>query len=236
MDLKERDALGASADTHWYYVSKARMVARNLPHAPREILDVGAGLGWFSRWFVNHGYGAHAICVDPGYEIDRYEDLGNGRKISYVRSVEESGADLVLLMDVLEHVDDDVALLQEYWDKAAPGTVFVITVPAFKFLWSAHDDYLDHRRRYTRALLAKTIIAVGAKPRLLHYYFGAVFPIALAVRLVRRNKNADSSDMRPVPGILNALLTLICGAEARLARWNKLAGLSVVAQFEKPRT
>lgn len=234
MDLKERDALGNSADTHWYYVSKARMVARNLPHAPREILDVGAGLGWFSRWFLSNGYGAHAVCVDPGYEADSYEDVGNGRKISYIRSIGQSKADLVLLMDVLEHVDDDAALLQEYWDKAAPGTIFVITVPAFEFLWSAHDDYLDHRRRYTRARLAKTILAVGAKPGLLYYYFGAIFPIAVAVRLLKRKSDAESSDMRPVPGTLNAALTFICGVEARLARWNKLAGLTVVAQFEKP--
>jgi SAM-dependent methyltransferase len=235
LDLKERDALGASADTHWYYVSKARMVARHLPNAPREILDVGAGLGWFSRWFINHGYGSHAVCVDPGYDADSVEDLGNGRKISYVRSIDENSADLVLLMDVLEHVDDDVALLQEYWDKAAPGTVFVITVPAFKFMWSAHDDYLDHRRRYTRALLAKTIEAVGAKPRLLHYYFGTIFPIAVIVRFLRRKSDANSSDMGPVSGPLNTLLTAICGLEARMARWNKLAGLSVVAQFEKPK-
>lgn len=236
MDLKERDALGDSADTHWYYVSKARMVAGHLPWAPREILDVGAGLGWFSRWFLNNGYGAHAICVDPGYEVEREEDLGGGRRISYLRTIDKTDADLVLLMDVLEHVDDDVALLKEYWDKASPGTLFVVTVPAFEFLWSAHDDYLDHRRRYTRARLAETIRAVGAEPRLLHYYFGAIFPIAVVMRLLKRNRNKSSSDMRPVSASVNSLLTAICGAETRLARWNQLAGLSVVAQFAKPYT
>ncbi|RYH06629.1 bifunctional 2-polyprenyl-6-hydroxyphenol methylase/3-demethylubiquinol 3-O-methyltransferase UbiG [Tropicimonas sp. IMCC6043] len=234
MDLKERDALGDSADSHWYYVSKARMVARHLPRSPREILDVGAGLGWFSRWFLDNGHGEQATCVDPGYEAEREEDLNGGRRVSYVRAVERTDADLFLLMDVLEHVDDDVALLKEYWDKAAPGTVFVITVPAFEFLWSAHDDYLDHRRRYTRARLAKTIRAVGAEPRLLHYYFGSIFPIAVAVRLLKRKSDADSSDMRPMPAPINTILTAICGIEAQLTRWNRLAGLSVVAQFIKP--
>lgn len=233
MDLKERDALGDSADSHWYYVSKARMVARQLPTKPREILDVGAGLGWFSRWFLDHGYGERAICVDPGYEAEREEELGAARRISFVRSIERTEADLILMMDVLEHVDDDVALLREYWDKAPDGAVFVITVPAFNFLWSAHDEYLDHRRRYTRASLAQTIKAVGAEPQQLHYYFGAIFPVAFAVRLLKRNSNAGSSDMRAAPAPLNTFLTGICGLEALVTRWNRLAGLSVVARFTK---
>lgn len=234
MDLKERDALGDSADTHWYYVSKARMVARLLPEQRREILDVGAGLGWFSRWFVDNGYVNHAVCVDPGYDDEREEDLGGGRRISYVHSIGSSDADVVLLMDVLEHVDDDVRLLKEYWDKAKPGAVFVITVPAFEFLWSAHDDYLDHRRRYTRARLTETIVAAGANSEQLNYYFASIFPIAAIGRLLNRNRDAKSSDMRPASPTINALLTGILGIEARISRWNRLAGLSVVALLRKP--
>ena len=234
MDLKERNALGDAADTHWYYVSKARMVARILPGTQNDFLDVGAGLGWFSRWFLENGYGQSAVCVDPGYDADSEETLGNGKTISYVRSIGENSSNVVLLMDVLEHVDDDVALLQDYWDKAEPGTVFVITVPAFEFLWSAHDDYLDHRRRYTRARLDQTIHDVGGTPDRLYYYFGTIFPIACVVRLLSRNRTADSSDMRPAPKLVNSFLTAVCGLEARLARWNTLAGLSVVARFQKP--
>ncbi|MFN3260848.1 MAG: class I SAM-dependent methyltransferase [Pikeienuella sp.] len=233
MDLKERNALGDSADTHWYYTSKARMVARKLTPRPKEILDVGAGLGWFSRWFLDNGYGQRAVCVDPGYDEEREETLGGGRSVAYVKGVESYGSDLVLLMDVLEHVDDDVGLLKEYWDKAPKGATFVITVPAFEFLWSAHDDYLDHRRRYTCARLARTIRAVGAEPEELHYYFGAIFPIAVAVRLLKRGSKADSSDMKPVPAPLNAVLKAVCGVEALFCRWNRIAGLSVVARFTK---
>ena len=233
MDLKERDALGEPADRHWYYVSKARMIARYLPKTSNEILDVGAGLGWFSRWLVERGYGSAAICVDPAYKEEWEEEVA-GARISYVRAVSQVEAGIILLMDVLEHVDDDVALLMDYWNKAPPGAVFVVTVPAFEFLWSAHDDHLEHRRRYTLASLERTIRAVGAAPKRLHYFFGAIFPLVVTVRLFRRNREAERSDMRPVPPPVNALLTAVCGTEARLARWNRLAGLSVVAQFEKP--
>ena len=234
MDLKERDALGDQADTHWYYVSKARMITRHFPHKPRKILDVGAGLGWFSHWLLSNGYAETAVCVDPGYDTERTETLNGGQEIHYVRAISATDADLVLLMDVLEHVDDDVALLREYWDKAASGTVFIITVPAFKFLWSAHDDYLDHRRRYTTTMLAQTIRSAEAEPGQLHYYFGSIFPAAAAVRLLKRNTQPDRSDMGPVPAPLNALLTGVCTLETGAMKLNRIAGLSVVAQMVKP--
>lgn len=232
MDLKERDALGDQADRHWYYVSKARMVSRYLPQGPRHILDVGAGLGWFSRWMLENKQAQSAICVDPGYEKSSEEYVGDA-KISYVRSVDKADSNVVFLMDVLEHVDDDVALLKQYLDDAPIGTTFIVTVPAFEFLWSAHDDYLEHRRRYTTRSLAQTVRQAGAEPTTLHYYFGAIFPLVVLVRLLRRKRTADSSDMSAVPEWLNRLLTLICELETKLTGWNRLAGLSVVAKFEK---
>lgn len=233
LDLKEREALGDNADTHWYYVSKARMVAGLLPKKPNEILDVGAGVGWFSRWFVENGYASCATCVDPGYASEHEENLAGGQQIRFLRSIDSSDADLVLLMDVLEHVDDDVELLKTYWAKAKPGAVFVITVPAFQFLWSAHDDYLDHRRRYTASQLAETITRAGAKPEQLNYYYASIFPIAVLVRFLRRNRASTSSDMRPASPLVNTMLTGLLRLEAPVARWNRLAGLSVVALFQK---
>lgn len=234
MDLKERDALGDQADKHWYYVSKARMATRHLPNSTREILDVGAGLGWFSLWLLRNGHAERAVCVDPGYETE-HEERVEGGTILYRRSVTEVDADIVLMMDVLEHVDDDVALLRQYWDMAAPGTVFLITVPAFRFLWSAHDDYLEHRRRYTLSMLGDTVRAAGAEPEALHYYFGSIFPLAAVVRLTRsRRREANRSDMGRVPAAVNGLLTAILKAETQITTWNRLAGLSVVARLRKP--
>lgn len=234
MDLKEQDALGSQADSHWYYVSKARMISEHLPPGHRVVLDVGAGIGWFSKWLIRNAGVAEAICVDPGYGVpDQTVDFMGGR-LRFVQSVEETDADVILLMDVLEHVDDDVAVLKQYWDLARPGTTFIITVPAFNFLWSAHDDFLEHRRRYTIGSLRKTILAAGATPRSLHYFFAAVLPPAAAVRLLRRGRTPEGSDMAVVPQSVNTILTAICGLELRLARFNKIGGLSVVASFKKP--
>ncbi|WP_171123362.1 MULTISPECIES: methyltransferase domain-containing protein [unclassified Ruegeria] len=236
MDLKEHQALGDRADDHWYYTAKANVITQHFGNRPHEVLDVGAGLGWFSKWLLSNNYADSAICVDPGYEDETEDRLPNGTSIQFVRSLDHSSADLVLMMDVLEHVDDDVALLSEYWKKARPGTVFIITVPAFEFLWSAHDEFLEHRRRYTIQSLTKTIRAVKAEPEAIHYYYGAIFPAAALVRLATRGREANRSDMKPLPDALNGILKSVCKIERFVMKANRLAGLTVVAKLVKPVT
>lgn len=230
MDLKEETALGPALATHWYYRAKAQAMADSLEGGSfAHVLDVGAGSGYFSRWLLVQGRARRATCVDPGYAADR-DDAVAGRPIAFRRAVAATDADLVLMMDVLEHVDDDAGLLAQYLDLVAPGVPVLITVPAFQFLWSGHDRFLEHRRRYTAASVGRLVARAGARPLALHYYFGAVLPVAALVRLARRGATPDRSDMGPVPGPLNALLTGICAVERRVMRWNRLGGLSVVCR------
>lgn len=233
MDLKEQDALGSQAGSHWYYVSKAKMISQHLPPRSKSVLDVGAGVGWFSKWLLANKGVERCICVDPGYEDAQLAPEEMGGRLRYVRSAETSDADVVLLMDVLEHVDDDAGLLRQYWEAAKPGTTFIITVPAFQFLWSSHDDFLEHRRRYTIRSLRETIVRAGAKPLSIHYFFACIFPIAVLVRLLRRGAAAKGSDMGRVPSFVNTVLTALCGMEVPLSRFNKVAGLTVVAVIRK---
>lgn len=227
MDLKEESILGDAIHDHWYYVSKARMLESHLDHKPNTVLDVGAGVGWFSRRLLKDGYAKAATCVDPGYPEER-EEVVDGRPISFRRSIDSTGADVVLLMDVLEHVDDDVGLLREYVQKSSKQTRFFITVPAFQFLWSAHDEFLEHRRRYTLPMLERVVAEAGLKPVRSHYYFGHVFPAAVVVRLLGRFRKADRSDMKPAHPMVNSVLKKVCGLENIWMRRNRLAGLSVV--------
>lgn len=230
MDLKEEAALGAAQD-HWYYVSKARMVMADVAERDLSLLDVGAGAGWFSRWFLAQGLAREATCVDPGYAVERDEQV-NGRRLSFRRAVSVVEADLVLMMDVLEHVDDDVGLLAHYVRMARPGTRFLITVPAFSFLWSAHDVFLEHRRRYTLGQLCRVVSSAGAQHLVSHYYFASIFPAAAALRLLRRNRAPRTSDMKPVPRWLNTTLTATLSAERTWMRANRLAGLTAVCLCE----
>lgn len=227
MDLKEEAALGASIDSHWYYISKSRVVEEHVKGRGLSLLDVGAGAGWFSRRLLARGLAREAICVDPGYPVDRDETPG-GKRLAFRRGVETIDADVILLMDVLEHVDDDVGLLSSYACRAKPGTEVLITVPAFAFLWSAHDVYLEHRRRYTLAGLRETVRAAGLTEVSAHYYFASIFPAALIVRLLGRFRQPSRSDMRPAPAWLNRVLLAILSAERTLMRANRAFGLTVV--------
>jgi SAM-dependent methyltransferase len=237
VDIKETEILGAGAGAHWYYRSKADALERMLQGVPVEtVLDVGAGSGFFSRHLLERTSAREAICVDPNYPREWDEDAA-GKKLSFRRSTASVAADLVLLMDVVEHVDDDVGLLREYRDKALPQASFLISVPAFQWLWSSHDVFLGHRRRYTLAHLEHVVRDAGLDVVAGCYCYAAVFPLAAAVRLLRRRQSHAghaSSDLRPHGALVNRILTGVCRAEVPFMRWNRAFGLSVFCLARRP--
>ena len=236
MDLKELDLLGADQEHHWYYASKSRALRRALGnYEPRHILDVGAGSGFFSRVLLRDTAAQSAVCVDPGYDNDRSE-LYLEKRLVFSRTIPAEEADLVLLMDVLEHVDDDVRLLREVRSRIGPQARFIVSVPAFSWLWSRHDEFLGHRRRYTRQGLCAALAAAGLRPLGAFYMFAAIFPAVAAQRLwqrVRSSARPPTSDLRRHQRWSNALLTRLCIAESAIAPHNRAFGLTAFAIAEK---
>jgi hypothetical protein len=237
MDIKEQDILGDKIGAHWYYRAKGAALRRMIGAAPiRHILDVGAGSGFFSRLLLDHG-AAQSTCVDPGYPAD-HEERHHGRPIRFVRHIDQFDGDLLLLMDVLEHVDDDVALLTEYVEKSPSGARFFITVPAFQWLWSGHDVFLEHRRRYTLPQMEAVVAKSGLTLEVGCYYYGFVLPLAAAARLLGRlrgvSRTAPKSDLQLHSPSMNAALGAICAAELPIFKTNRLAGLTVCCLAKKP--
>jgi SAM-dependent methyltransferase len=240
MDLKEVDLLGEGIARHWYYRSKLAALLRLLRGtAPRRALDVGAGSGFFARALLERTALAEATCFDPFYESDRDETVA-GKPLRFRRDADAAGADLVLLMDVLEHVDDDVGLLAAQVAAAPPGAEFVISVPAFGWLWSGHDVFLGHRRRYTLDAITDVARRAGLRTTQGAYYFGLVLPLAAVSRLpdvVRRARGQAlpaQSQMRNQGALANAVLAAVCAAELPLLRFNRVAGLTVFLRARKP--
>jgi SAM-dependent methyltransferase len=236
MDLKETYILGPDIDRHWYYSSKAKAMTRLLDAwEPATILDVGAGSGFFSRHLLAHTPAKEAWCVDISYEVDS-DSSEAGKAIHYRRSIEAVDADLVLLMDVLEHVDNDVVLLREYVDKVPSGSRFLITVQAFQFLWSGHDDFLEHKRRYTLRQLEDAVRSAGLDVKQGAYYFGMVFPIAASIRLAQKaiiGGGTARSQLTKHHPITNSALKALCCAELPFLKFNRVAGLTVFCLAEK---
>jgi SAM-dependent methyltransferase len=126
-------------------------------------LDIGAGDGYLaSRLLAEQAAVAQATCFDTGYDgtwIGRQG--GDGRRPDFTAERPSGTFDLVLLLDVLEHADDDRRLLAEAVASAAePGGWVVLSVPAHPGLFSRHDERLGHRRRYSPARLRA--LAAGA--------------------------------------------------------------------------
>jgi SAM-dependent methyltransferase len=218
-------------DTHWWFRGRRAVIWALLRRAGvpsgARLLDAGCGTG---RNLAEFGRLGSAQGVDPSPQaIDfcRRRGLSDVRKASLDALPFSGGAfDVILLTDVLEHVADDAGALAELRRVAAPGARLVITVPAYRWLWSPHDDSHHHLRRYTARELRARVRAAGWRP-LVETYFNSLLlaPIA-ATRLLTRS---DGSDYERTGPLLNRALTVPMRAEAAaIARGARLpAGVSV---------
>jgi SAM-dependent methyltransferase len=148
--------------------------------------------------------------------------------------------DLVLALDVIEHIDDDSRALAECKRILKEGGLLIVTVPAFMALWSPWDEALGHKRRYTISALVAAANKSGLCVKKTSYFFLSVLPAAIAVRqfkrLLMRDAGSYSTDFIVVPRWLNTLLVHI----GRLERWfiarcdsSLPFGLSVISVLEK---
>ena len=210
------------ATNHWYYQSKIipffSSLTRFAPNA-KSILDVGAGSGFFGITLSKSESITRVTCVDPNYLEDR-----NQGKIEFVKHVTETRADVYIFADVLEHVDNDVELLKSYTDSAEPGSLVLISVPAFNSLWSRHDEFLGHFRRYELNQISQVAANSGLLVIEQYYLFGTIFPLVWLLRRSRKNSNGQS-DMKNVSRWTNWCLKVLLSCEHRL-RINRLMGVS----------
>ncbi len=241
MDLKEDQIIGEDIWEHWYYKSKSRCLLNLLEgHNYQSILDVGAGSGYFSKVLLKETSVNQALCVDKDYQGPRDEEFF-GKSLLFRDSPIPFQADLVLFMDVLEHVDNDVELLEIYRENIVSNASIVVTVPAFQFLFSAHDEFLGHKRRYTLKMLEKVIEQAGYEIVRSGYIFSLVFPLAALERLLVkifpfRSKKEPKSSLRRHHFLVNYVLDFINKIEANFVRINKLPGLTVYCQARLPRS
>lgn len=232
MDVKEEQHFGHILDEHWYYKSKGLALDEMLRGLSfHTALDIGAGSGVFSKRLLRQNVAA-AVCVDPAYaQEDRLENF-HGKPIRFVREIGPERADLVLLMDVLEHVDDDLALLRSATAGAASKAHVLITVPAFQCLFSAHDKFLEHKQRYTLRQVEALVRAAGLNILSTRYFFAFLLPLAAALRIMQRHDEPKSS-LKAHSILVNKAMYWIHRLEILLFRYNRLAGLSIFCLAQK---
>lgn len=235
---------------HWWFQGRRHVVSTLLrayltdhPAEPGgfRVLDVGSGTGEMVDMLKELG---HVTAVDSSAQAVEYCRRRHpvGVTVRHGLVPDALGAsetfDLVTAFDVVEHIEDDVAALQAFRRALAVGGRMVLTVPAYPLLWSQHDVYAGHVRRYRRDRLRDAVQAAGGfLIDRISYFNSLLFLPALLVRLAARPKRQDSppdertdAHLDVPPGPLNRALLGVFSSEARLLqRVEPPFGVSMIA-------
>jgi SAM-dependent methyltransferase len=231
------DRMAEQDEVHWWYVARRRilrdLIARHVPMPENaRILEIGCGTGHNFDMLREFGP-IDAIEVDAEARDLASRRLGQpvgSAPLPELGGVPERAYHLIALLDVLEHVDEDRAALASIATKLAPGGRIVLTVPAYAWMWSAHDVVHHHKRRYSKQGLRRVIEAAGLKAERIGYFNSLLFPLAAAIRLAGKISRKDESDDKMPPAPLNAMFRAIFGLERHLVGRVPLpAGVSLFA-------
>lgn len=223
MDRIVYDRMAAHDSSHWWYRARRDILADFLArvgnvHAGARILEIGCGTGHNLPMLARFGR-VDAIEIDPAARAIASSRLGRAvgtAPLPVLPGVERAAYDLIAVLDVVEHIEDDVGALAAMRGCLKPGGKILITVPAHRWMWSAHDVVNHHHRRYSKATLTRSIRAAGLEPAKLGYFNSLLFPLAAAARLAGRWTGRDDSDDSPPPKLVNALFEGIFRFERHL--------------------
>lgn len=245
MRAEEHDELADMESDYWWHVGRRHLIrslleARLPPDPNRRVLDVGCGAGGNLGLLAEFGDVLGAEPAGPGLDGCRARGLGPDRVV-------EAGAErlpfddesfgLVTALDVIEHLDDDLGALKEMRRVLRPGGHLLLTVPAYRFLWSVHDEALGHRRRYMASEIHRLLNAVGLTILRRTYAISFPLPGIMGFRIAQGlipSLYRESASYVHLPGPLNKLLIGALKLEASLIKRVDLpVGTSIIALSRK---
>ncbi len=230
---------------HWLMRIRRTIVQdsldRYLGKAPKhtKLLDFGCGSGIFVEELEKAGFDAHGVDISD--EAVRFGALQGIKNLSVIDSHKinfgDNTFDVVLSMDVLEHLEDEEWALKEIERILKPNGIFVVMVPAYMFLWGVQDEVAHHYRRYTKGSLLKVVKGTTKLNTIRATYFNTFLftPIAL-VRLVSRlfKIKGRESDFDLNSPMLNKILFSIFNFERKILKKISFPfGVSILALFKK---
>ena len=237
------DVLARTERRHWWYSARREIlawaVASALESAPREgvLYDLGCGVG--ANLPMLAGFGT-AVGVDTSEKALAYCRARTGAlalraDLEKLTAIETDTARLVLLADVLEHLDDDESCLDAIRDLCKPEAALVITVPAFQALWGVNDLASQHRRRYTARTLTAVLAPRFAIERMTYFNSWLLPAIALSRWSERLRTPRPGAEGEVPPLFVNAALRGVLRSELTWLRRGRSfgAGVSLLAIARK---
>ncbi|QSX38410.1 class I SAM-dependent methyltransferase [Shewanella sedimentimangrovi] len=222
MDADVYLRMAAQEEHHWWFVGRRQIIAQQLQHlqlAPdATILEVGAGTGGNLALLSRFGK-VQALEPDAGAR----ELVARNRGVTLTPGslphdvpFAEGSQDLVVALDVLEHIPDDDESLRQLHRLLRPGGQLLLTVPACTQLWSEHDEQHHHQRRYSAGELKQLLQATGFEVTRCSHFNTLLFPLIFCVRMLKRLLGSRAPDDRMPAPWLNRLLLGVLLLEKRL--------------------
>lgn len=244
MKKEEYKLHGECEKDNWWFVAKRKNIKyllRKFSKKKKEVilLDIGCGSGAnseiFEEYYLTIGLDistdALSYCRDKKYN---YLVCANGANLPII----DSSIDIVVVSDVLEHLDDNKAL-RNISRICKAGSLLIITVPALSFLWTSRDICLGHIRRYSVNALKIKLLENQFKIKKLTYANIFLFPFLLSKAIVERylkfiRLDKEKGTVITVPRFLNQLLIGLLSLESIL--WRRVflfCGTSILCVAEK---
>ena len=243
MDSSVYARMDEQESEHWWFKARRNIIEatirRIVPASGNaRILEAGCGTGGNLEMLSAYG------------SVDAFEYDEKAREISQSKSglsvsfgalpdgipFEGKQYDLIGLFDVLEHVEDDQGSIRALGKLLADDGALLITVPAFQWLWSKHDETHHHFRRYTKKSLSEAANAAGLEVTECGYFNSFLLPVAIGMRALKKLIRSDAPDDTMPSATLNNLLYRVFSSERHLiGKLRMPAGLSVFAVVRKKR-
>ncbi|MEY4432910.1 MAG: hypothetical protein RLZZ44_1040 [Bacteroidota bacterium] len=203
MDLLENQIVDPI--NHWYYRHKFMFIKKYIG-TPNSVTDIGAGSALFSRELSKLYPMANFYAHDVNYQNDIEIQEDN---MIFSNNSEYRLSDVYLLTDVLEHIENDTQFLSKIVQSAPNDARFIITVPCFNILWSGHDVFLKHFRRYKKNELKQLVRSSGLKIQYFQYLYFSLFFFALISRKFFSRRRIQSQ-LKNVNRFYNFILFFLC--------------------------
>jgi len=236
------DRMAELDQDHWWFLARRRILKRLIERVVRpprkaKILEIGCGTGHNLAMLKSFG-SLEASELDRcarAVANKRLPGRVKNAKLPDLTKFKRNGYDLIALLDVLEHVPDDLASLRSIHMRLKPGGALLLTVPANPWMWSAHDAAHHHFRRYTRKQLEELFLRSGLEVQLLSYFNMLLFPLVAAARVAGKITRKQSADDKLPSAPINSILNSVFGLEAALiGRLPMPFGVSLVAVVRRP--
>jgi SAM-dependent methyltransferase len=236
------DRMAELDQDHWWFIARRRILKSLIERvvclpSKAKILEVGCGTGHNLAMLKAFGT-LDASELDFCARALASKRLGadvKEAKLPDLSMFPRDKYDLVALLDVLEHVPDDVASLKAILKRLKPGGALLVTVPANPWMWSAHDVAHHHFRRYSKRELARVFREAGFEIQLLSFFNSLLFPLIAAARIAGKVMKRESADDQLPSAPVNAALETVFSAEAgMIGRVPMPFGVSLVAVVRRP--